>query len=205
MLYKKYLLIVVMGIMAMTSIAQEGITLKFGFRWPMGDGTGNDIKVTSLFGYRDDVKLPGFGGDDSAIHPAMDMIPKVGPYTRVAIKATADGEVVICYPAPGGKFRGHPAFGGCLLIRHLVGTIDGQPFYAYSFYAHMKDVWVGEGTRVRQGQAIGLMGNTGQSDGAHLHFAITFNPWDFFVITAAEQDRLIRKAISERRLWDLGH
>ena len=44
----------------------------------------------------------------------------------------------------------------------------------YTLYAHMKyqSVTVKTGDRVKQGQVIGYMGNTGHSFGAHLHFEV---------------------------------
>jgi murein DD-endopeptidase MepM/ murein hydrolase activator NlpD len=48
---------------------------------------------------------------------------------------------------------------------------SGQTFIAV--YGHMSKLDVGEGQRVTRGQRIGLMGNTGNSYGAHLHFIMT--------------------------------
>ena len=54
--------------------------------------------------------------------------------------------------------------------KHLVLRIDGR----YSvLYAHMKaDPLVRVGAKVKAGQLIGRMGNTGNSSGAHLHIEI---------------------------------
>lgn len=48
----------------------------------------------------------------------------------------------------------------------------------YAFYAHMQpgSLRVKVGDRVATGQVLGLLGNTGNSDGAHLHFHVMDGP-----------------------------
>jgi len=41
-----------------------------------------------------------------------------------------------------------------------------------TIYAHLDEVYVKEGQVVRQGEFLGLGGNTGRSDGKHLHFEV---------------------------------
>jgi murein DD-endopeptidase MepM/ murein hydrolase activator NlpD len=45
----------------------------------------------------------------------------------------------------------------------------------FAFYAHLQpdSIRVKVGDRVRRGQVIGLLGNSGNSDGPHLHFQIS--------------------------------
>ncbi len=58
-------------------------------------------------------------------------------------------------------------YGNYVLISH-----DGT----YStIYAHMTSAWVSVGDYVQQGQAIGSIGCTGHSTGAHLHFEVRVN------------------------------
>ena len=146
-----------------------------------------NASITSRFGYRSDIKIGPEGGGDS-IHLGIDIIPKDFSYKHVQILSAADGVVVIVYPAPHGKYKGHIVFGGCVQIQHDTGMLSaaGKPVYAYTLYGHMKDVWVYEGQKVKQGQAIGLMGATGQAEGAHLHFEISFDPLDFLDIPMAK-------------------
>ena len=48
----------------------------------------------------------------------------------------------------------------------------------YAFYAHMQpgSLRVEKGDRVRRGEVLGLLGNTGNTDAAHLHFHIMDGP-----------------------------
>jgi murein DD-endopeptidase MepM/ murein hydrolase activator NlpD len=152
--------------------------------WPLGDGTPNNIKITSPYGYRDDVKLPDAGGAEDSIHFAIDMIPKSGDMSKIRVNAAEDGVAVNVYPAPDGrKFRGNRVFGGCVELRHIFAIVNGRIIYAYTFYAHMKEVWVKEGQIVKQGEPLGLMGSTGESTGPHLHFELRLNPIDFLLMS----------------------
>lgn len=58
--------------------------------------------------------------------------------------------------------------GICVVIDH--GVIDGVQ--TYSLYAHMSSRAVNVGDTITGGQQIGVIGNTGRSDGTHLHFEV---------------------------------
>lgn len=73
------------------------------------------------------------------------------------IVATADGTVV---------FAGEDEFG----LGRAIQIDHGQGIY--SVYGHNSQLLVGVGERVKQGQTIALMGNTGNSNGSHLHFEL---------------------------------
>lgn len=168
--------------------------------WPMGDGTRNSVRITSPYGYRDDVKLPGSsGGNQDSIHFALDMIPADGSATNVKILAAEDGVAVNVYPAPNGYYKGNRVFGGCVEIRHVFAIVNDRTLYAYTFYGHMKEVWVREGQVLKKGEPIGLMGSTGDSTGPHLHFEFRMNPLDILLLS--DDIRSSEGYISDKELW----
>ena len=61
--------------------------------------------------------------------------------------------------------QGNETYGNMLKIKHNNGEY-------YSLYAHMSYISVGLKDKVKKGQVIGYMGNSGNANGAHLHFEI---------------------------------
>lgn len=71
--------------------------------------------------------------------------------------STADGQVVtVAYEVFG--------FGNYIIVKHKHGY--------YTRYAHLRNTIVTEGQRVKQGQVVGYIGNTGMSTGPHLHYEV---------------------------------
>ncbi len=71
-------------------------------------------------------------------------------------------------------------------------------------YAHMKDVYVVEGMKLKRGECIGTTGNSGRSTGPHLHYEVMYmgrwvNPYNFFDLTmpVEEYEAMVRKAEAE--------
>lgn len=73
------------------------------------------------------------------------------------ILATADGIV-------REVWIWHNIYGKMVKIEHANGFV--------TMYSHLSSTWVREGFKVKQGQTIGIMGNTGRSAGRHLHYQI---------------------------------
>lgn len=77
-----------------------------------------------------------------------------------AVLSSHDGVVIYT----GKEFRG---FGKMIMIE----TEGDDPEFA-TLYGHLDKIVVYQGQRVKQGEVIGALGNTGRSSGPHLHFEI---------------------------------
>ncbi|ULT56425.1 peptidoglycan DD-metalloendopeptidase family protein [Neobacillus drentensis] len=102
----------------------------------------------------------GFGARGSERHVGVD----IANPTAVPIVAAADGVVIRSYLSS--------SYGNCIFVSH---SINGQVYT--TVYAHMSTRLVGSGAVVKKGQQIGVMGNTGDSTGQHLHFELHKGPW----------------------------
>ncbi|MCG5233910.1 M23 family metallopeptidase [Xanthobacter oligotrophicus] len=96
----------------------------------------------------------------------------------VPVHAVADGVVVNLYDAtdaqvPGGDAKGITPenIGGNMLVIDMGGG-------NFAFYAHMQrgSLKVKLGDKVRTGDVIGLLGNTGNTNAPHLHFHVMDGP-----------------------------
>ncbi len=100
---------------------------------------------------------PASGGWNKGIlhyYNAVDIINSCGS----PIYTSADGIVV---EARKGWNLG---YGNYIKIQHFNGTL--------TVYGHLGDLYVKEGDKVSQGQALGTMSDTGNANGCHLHFEI---------------------------------
>lgn len=88
-------------------------------------------------------------------HKAIDLAASLG--TRVLAAAT--GEVV--------SIREDKYFGNMLILEHFNGYV--------TIYAHLAKILVEQGNIIKKGNIIGLVGNTGNSTGPHLHFEVISN------------------------------
>jgi len=94
----------------------------------------------------------GFGQRDTSFHDGIDISAPIG----TPVVAAQDGEVIY-----SDELRG---YGNVIIIRHRDG-------YA-TVYAHNRSNRVREGQRVRRGDVIGTVGDTGHTTGANLHFEV---------------------------------
>ena len=110
------------------------------------------VKVTSPYG-----KRILNGKTDN--HTGYDMVG-VGSWDVVAVV----GGTVVQSRIVTDKSNATWQWGNYVCIR----TADGQ----YHYYCHMKSRAVSKGQTVKAGDKLGVMGNTGYSFGAHLHFEV---------------------------------
>ena len=75
---------------------------------------------------------------------------------HVGVEASNDGKVV--YAAPLG------IYGNCIVVDHGYGL--------QTIYGHLSRIDVHEGDMVKQGQVMGVSGQTGMAGGDHIHFAM---------------------------------
>jgi len=107
-------------------------------------------RMTSAFGLREH---PVTG--EHVAHQGIDLVSWDDP----RIRAAGGGQVV---------FAGTDGLSGKrVVVDHGMGI--------QTVYAHLSEIDVKEGDWLERGQWLGLMGNTGRSDGAHLHYEVRVN------------------------------
>ncbi len=109
-----------------------------------------NARITSRFGYRTHPVTGNYG-----FHTGLDLAAPEG----TPVKAVFYGRVA--------KTGSDDAWGNYILMEHS----DGFETY----YCHLSEIYVTEGSVIRQGETIGLVGSTGWSTGPHLHFEVRIN------------------------------
>lgn len=140
--------------------------------------------MASGYGYRRD---PVYG--TSRFHEGMDFSADIG----TPVYATGDGTV---------KSAGwESGYGNSIDIIH--------GFNYLTRYAHLSEIMVKAGQRVKRGDLIGKVGNTGKSTGPHLHYEVRFrnapqNPVNYYFmdLTPTEYDQMIRQAENAGHVMD---
>lgn len=140
--------------------------------------------MASGYGYRRD---PIYG--TTKFHEGMDFSSPTG----TPVYATGDGTVT------HGSWKSQ--YGNMIEIDHG---------YNYTTrYAHLSQILVKPGQKVKRGDLIGKVGNTGKSTGSHLHYEVRFrgqpqNPvnYYFYDLTPEEYDRMIIEAENAGHVMD---
>ncbi len=140
------------------------------------DKLQKNMNVLSGFGYRIHpiYKVRKF-------HAGVDFPARQG----TAIQATGNGTVV--------DAGWHSGYGNCIVIDHGYGY--------ETLYGHMHKLTVRKGEKVKKGQKIGEVGDTGTSTAPHLHYEVHFkgkpiNPIHFCMdnLTPLEYQELVNSA-----------
>jgi len=110
------------------------------------------------------------------------------------VYATGDGKIVRADNRASG-------YGNHIRVDHGFGYV--------SLYAHLNKYNVKKGQKVKRGDIIGYVGNTGRSVASHLHYEIfkdgkKINPLNFYYgnLSSAEFDALIAQASQENQSFD---
>lgn len=142
------------------------------------------LNLSSPFGYRQD---PVYGGGE--FHQGQDFATDRG----APVYATGDGVVV--------ESRYNSGYGNVLVIDHGFGY--------RTRYAHLNRFVVTEGMKVRRGEKIGEVGNTGKTTGPHLHYEVLYkgepvNPMTFMDMSmpAEEFRAMVDKARDDNTRLD---
>jgi murein DD-endopeptidase MepM/ murein hydrolase activator NlpD len=118
---------------------------------PNAEPLDGRLDVSSEFGLR---RNP-FGGFSYEMHSGIDFRGPIG----TPVYATADGVVVTAQYSGG--------YGKHIVIDH--------GYHYETLYGHLSDIDVQPGDRIRRGDRIGALGNTGRSSGPHLHYEVHRN------------------------------
>ena len=131
--------------------ARKQFSDNFPFVWPVNKGGAPAI--SSSYGFRENAELHP-GEDGIHFHAGLDIPGNMGD----EIIATAEGVI-------SGVYWNNPVLGNYVVIDHKYGF--------QTIYGHLSAINVGgRGQRVKRGDIIGRMGNTGYSFGVHVHYEI---------------------------------
>jgi murein DD-endopeptidase MepM/ murein hydrolase activator NlpD len=131
--------------------------------------------ITSKFGYRIHPTLM-----KKEFHRGSDMKAKM----NTPVYATADGIV------EWSGYHKSSGFGRLVILEHVYGF--------KSYYGHLNKVVVKSGQFVKKGELIAYSGNSGLSNGPHLHYEIRFihralNPYYFIKWTQQNYNEIFEK------------
>ncbi len=118
----------------------------------------------SLPDYNDQFIMPANGYDWGTLHHynAVDISNSCG----TPVVAAAEGLVIPDESIPDTSDGWNGGYGNFVLIEHPFGD------NVRTRYAHLEKASVQIGDYVKQGQVIGLMGETGDATGCHVHFEV---------------------------------
>ncbi len=122
-------------------------------------------------------------------HEGMDFAAPIG----TPVYVTGDGDV---------EFSGwQQGYGNTIVVDHGHGY--------KTRYAHLSKIMTQRGKKVKRGEEIALVGNTGKSTGPHLHYEVIYkgkhvNPVNYYFmdLSPEEYDRMIQLAENQGQVMD---
>ena len=109
-----------------------------------------------------------------ALHAAWDVAMPM----KTPLYAIGDGQIVDCndgvHDQPPGRPAGSGAPSNWIILKFTApdGRYQGKTLYAYYQHLTKGGVLVKRGEKVKQGDKIGLSGNSGNTTGPHLHLVV---------------------------------
>ncbi|TLX78270.1 M23 family metallopeptidase [Labilibacter sediminis] len=139
-----------------------------------------------------DLKYIGSGFAPQRLHP---ILGKVRPHEGIDFVAPTGTSVYASAEGKVSSVRNSSSFGKVIEVDHGYGII--------TLYAHLSKFKVKRGQKVKRGEIIGLVGNTGLSAGPHLHYEVhvnnvEVNPVNYFFndLSPNEYKEVVAKAES---------
>ncbi len=136
----------------------------------------DNMRLTDFFGFRRDPF-----NRSVKFHEGIDISAPIGS----EVYSSGDGVVELVVSSNHG-------YGNNVIVNHGFGY--------KTRYAHLKATKVVVGQRVKRGEIVGLLGNTGRSTGPHLHYEVMYhnkpvNPINYFGnLDQSDFDKIIDRA-----------
>jgi murein DD-endopeptidase MepM/ murein hydrolase activator NlpD len=150
------------------------------------------IKLNSPFQNKNDFKITQGFGDNPEIYQRFGLPAHNG----IDFSCKEGTKITACQSGIIINSENHPSYGNIVKIKHD----DGY----FTLYCHLQRNLVIKGENVKQGDIIGLSGNTGFSTGPHLHLGLqSMNegtiPYNYYIdptlgfIEAGKEKKTLKK------------
>lgn len=113
----------------------------------------------------------GWTYSDGSAHNANDYRTNQGGYIVKPVYAAENATVDQVQEWNGTSKTGMQSYGTMVRLRH--DNYNGMTLQTR--YAHLSSICVSKGQKVKEGEVIGYTGQTGNVNGAHLHFEVILN------------------------------
>lgn len=110
---------------------------------------------------------------------------RLGNHKGIDIAGTLNTPIIAVDDGKVSKSYYSDTYGHVIFIKHS-NNLE-------AVYAHLNKREVNEGQLINKGQIIGRMGNTGESNGVHLHFEVHENEWTFEKENALNPEQVLGK------------